>query len=104
MEDVALIAELISLITEIKDIIGDDDDPFASLTDGELGNNDLERVLMYDDDNTALSEISSRLEVIDKRLDCTNQLITEGFGFVCTFSLVILSVKIFAWLFKAAGV
>lgn len=103
MEEVATIAEVIGILNEIKGILGKDD-PLSTLTDGKLGDNDLEQMLMYDKEHTSLAEISSRLEVIDKRLDFTNQLIIQGFGFVGTFAFVLLSVKIFAWLFKVAGV
>lgn len=101
--DGATIAEIIGILTEVKELIGEDD-PMATLTDGILGNNDLEKMLMYDKDNTALSEMSSRLEVIDKRLDCTNQLLSHGFGFICTFVFVACAFKFLNWIYSVLGV
>ncbi len=76
----------------------------TTLTDGELGNNDLETILMYDDENSVYTEISSKLDVIDTRLDWTNKLLSEGFSFVCTFAVLLVAGKFFNWLFRVVGV
>lgn len=103
MEEVATIAEIIGILNELKGILGKDD-PLATLTDGKLGNNDLEQMLMYDKENTALAEMSARLEVIDNRLDCTNQLLSHGFGFICTFVFVACAFKFLNWIYSVLGV
>lgn len=91
------------------DVFLDDDDTaletfVETFTDGDYGNNDLERIFMYDDNYTVFEEISSRLEVIDTRLDYTNRLLSDGFGFVVTFCLVYISGKFIKWIFSALGV
>lgn len=40
--DGATITEIVGILLELKEMIGDDD-PLATLTDGTLGNNDLEK-------------------------------------------------------------
>lgn len=97
---------------DLLDVIINDDsndtgalvEVLETLTDGELGNNDLETILMYDDENSVYNELSSRLEVIDTRLDWTNQLLAEGFGFVWTGIVLYFSIRFFAWLGRVAGV
>lgn len=103
---VMTIEELIRYAVQL--FIDNDDtalDTFVeTFTDGNYGNNDLERIFMYDENYTVFEEISSRLEVIDTRLDYTNRLLCDGFGFVQTFALVLISGKFFKWLFGFLGV
>lgn len=86
-------------------------DLFASLSDGEQGNNDIENILveikdslMYDENYTALSEISSRLELIDTRLDTEFEVINNGMGLIIVSLITILSWKFFGWLFRLVSV
>lgn len=82
------------------------------LTDGELGNNDLEKIFIYSpyDPNdptqvqTVFQEISSRLSLIDRRLDCTNEILTSGFSFIGAFCCCLVSMKFFGWLYNVLGV
>lgn len=82
-----------------------------TFTDDEQGNNDIENILvdiknslMYDEENTSISEISSRLEVIDTRLDKEFQTINYGLSFICTSLIAILSWKFFGWIMRLASV
>lgn len=86
-------------------------DLLVSLSDGEQGNNDIETLLveikdslMYDDEYTALSEISSRLEVIDTRLDKEFEVINDGLGLILTALIAILAWKFFSWIMRLFSV
>lgn len=86
-------------------------DLLVSLSDGEQGNNDIETLLveikdtlMYDDEYTALSEISSRLELIDTRLDKEFEVINLGFSFIITSIVALLSWKFFGWIIRLVSV
>ena len=117
--------EIISAINAIKDLFdksGDGNfdgellpqevtDLLTSFSDGEQGNNDIEDILikikdtlMYDDDYTALSEISSRLELIDTRLDKEFEVINNGLGFIVIALTSILSWKFFSWIMRLFSV
>ena len=107
--------EAIETVKEVLDVVNDNtDDGFfpvevaetlMTLSDGETGNNDVEILLqdiqeslMYDDENTALYEISSRLELIDARLDTEFNALNEGVSFICTALLVMVVCKFFSWI------
>ena len=86
-------------------------DLLVSLSDGEQGNNDIEILLteikdslMYNEDYTALSEISSRLEVIDTRLDTEFEVINNGMGLIIVSLITILSWKFFGWLIRFVSI
>ena len=113
--------QAIQTVKEVLDVVNDNtDDGFfpvevadvlMTLSDGESGNNDVEILLqdikeslMYDEENTALYEISSRLELIDARLDTEFQLANNFFGFVASALLAILSCKFFSWVANLCSV
>ena len=81
-----------------------------TFTDGETNNDlelqlaDIKNSLMYNEDVTALSEISQRLEVIDTRLDREFITLNDCFSFICTALLCFISFKFFNWLFRAFSV
>lgn len=66
-------------------------------TDVETSLEEIKNALMYNEDYTALQEISSRLEVIDTRLDTEFLLVNEFFGLVSTILLCFMSFKFFSW-------
>ncbi len=113
--------EAIQTVKEVLDIVNDNTDGdffpvevaevLMTLSDGEYGNNDVEVVLqdikdslMYDEKYTALSEISSRLELIDARINAEFKLANSFFGFVASALLAILSCKFFSWIANLCSV
>lgn len=111
IETVITISEIADLLKSIFDSDGDGElipqevsDLLKSLSDGEHGNNDLEKLLMYDDEHSALSEISSRLELIDTRLDTEFEVINNGMGLIIVSLITILSWKFFGWLIRLISV
>lgn len=94
----------IETVQNVVDVINENTDNLpAEFTDGEA-NTDIEvylseisNALMYDEENTALYEISSRLEVIDTRLDTEFLVLNECFEFISTVLLTFLSIKFFEW-------
>ncbi len=113
--------QAIQTVKEVLDVVNDNtDDGFfpvevadvlMTLSDGESGNNDVEILLqdikeslMYDEENTALYEISSRLELIDTRINTEFQLANSFFGFVASALLAILSCKFFSWVANLCSV
>lgn len=113
--------EAVTAVKEVVDIIsGNTDgelipqevtDVLKSFGDSEHGNNDIEILLtdikdslMYDDDYTSLQEISSRLELIDTRLDTEFVVINNGLGLIIASLIAILSWKFFSWLMRIVSV
>lgn len=94
METAVTIVEVYQILTQIQELLSDDTelpaevvDVLKTFGDGENGNNDIEKTLvdirdslMYDEENTAIYELSSRLEVIDTRLDREFECINFGLG------------------------
>ncbi|MBE6846167.1 MAG: hypothetical protein E7508_10810 [Ruminococcus sp.] len=95
----------IETVQEVVDVINENtnDGLPAEFTDGEANTDlevylsDISNALMYDEENTALYEISSRLEVIDTRLDTEFLVLNECFGLISTVLLTFLSIKFFEW-------
>ncbi|MCM1328094.1 MAG: hypothetical protein NC253_01510 [Ruminococcus sp.] len=86
-------------------------DLIESFSDGDKSTNDIETLLteikdslMYNEEYTALSEISSRLEVIDTRLDKEFQTLNVGLTFIMTALTAILSWKFLGWLTRLISV
>ena len=114
--DGTTVITIIDIVTAIKQAFGKDGDGgidllpqevvdlLESLSDGEQGNNDIEKLLMYDDEHSALSEISSRLELIDTRLDKEFEVINNGLGFIASSLIALLSWKFFSWLMRLISV
>lgn len=125
MEEVITIVEVFSAIKSIADLFDNDGDGsldgslvpqevvdvLDTFTDGEQGNNDVENILvdikqslMYDEEYTSLSEISARMEVIDTRLDEEFKVINNGFSFIITALITLLSWKFFGWIMRLTSV
>lgn len=125
MEEVGTVLEVIQVLNLIKSLFdknndGDFDgelipqevtDVLKTLGDGEQGNNDVENILieiknslMYNEEYTALSEISSRLELIDTRLDTEFDVINDGMGLIIVSLITILSWKFFGWLVRLVSI
>lgn len=113
--------EAVTAVKEVVDVIsGNTDgelipqeviDVLKSFGDSEQGNNDIEILLtdikdslMYNEDYTALQEISSRLELIDTRLDTEFTVINNGLGLIIASLISILSWKFFSWLMRIVSV
>lgn len=111
LEEVTLL-ELFNLCTTIHDYVSDDIDlpqnvidVLLTFGDDETGNNDIEQTLVeiknslqYDEEYTALEEISSRLEVIDTRLDLEFEVLNFGISVIGTVALAYASGKFLSWL------
>lgn len=119
--DATTVITIIDIVNAIKQAFGGEDgvdllpqevtDMLESLSDGEQGNNDIENLLveikdslMYNEDYTAMQEISSRLELIDTRLDKEFEVINTGLGFIIISLITILSWKFFGWLIRLVSV
>lgn len=118
METVITIAEIAELLNNLFDSDGDGQiipqeavDVLESFGNSKAGDNDIEILLndiktslMYDEENTALYEISSRLEVIDTRLDKGFEMISGAFSIVSTALVTLLCWKFFGWLMRLVSV
>lgn len=125
MEEAATLLEVIEVIQVFIKIFDSDGDGeldgdvippeliemLGTLSDGEQGNNDIENILvdirqnlMYDEENTAISEVSARMEVIDTRLDEEFKVINTGFSFIITALIILLSWKFFGWIMRLTSV
>lgn len=118
VEEVVTILEVYNLCNEIKEFVSDDVDlpvdvieVLKTFGDGENGNNDIEKTLvdirdslMYDNENTSLSEISSRLEVIDTRLDLEFECLNYGIGVIGSVLLAYTSMKFLSWIYRFLAV
>ena len=117
--ELAEIMELLESIKFVVDIIdgntnGDPEflppeviETLESFSDGEHGNNDIENLmidiknsLMYDEENTAIYELSSRLEVIDTRLDTEFEVLNFGISVIGSILFLIASMKFLSWVFR----
>lgn len=112
MEEVVTLLEVYNAVNEVKELVGSETDLSTILDiidnsiDGEI-NTDEERLLseirdslMYDENATALSEISSRLELIDARLDTEFQVLNYGIGVIGSVLLAFTSMKFLSWIFR----
>lgn len=118
MEEIITIVEVYNLCTEILGFVDDEAEVIPpelitvinTFNDGEVSN-DMEKYLeqintslMYNDDVTALSEISQRLEVIDTRLDKEFIALNDCFSFISTALLCFICFKFLNWLVRAFSV
>ena len=113
METAVTVAEVYQLVSSVYDIVADKADEqvmidfVTSLSDGEKGNNDLELILtdirdslQYNEDYTALQELSSRMELIDTRLDLEFECLNFGIGVIDSVLLAYASMKFLSWIFR----
>lgn len=113
METAITIAEVYDLVSNVYDIVSSEVDNqvvvdfVKTLTDSEKGNNDLELILtdirdslQYNEDYTALQEISSRMELIDTRLDLEFECLNFGIGVIGSVLLAYASMKFLSWIFR----
>ncbi len=113
--------EAVQAVKEVVDIINDNTDGqlipqevtdvLKTFGNSQTGDNDIEILLndiksslMYDEKNTALYEISSRLEVIDTRLDKEFEVLNHCFGVVIVGLITIVSWKFFGWIMRLVSV
>ena len=115
MEELITILEVYNAVQEVKELIGSDTDLTTVIDlldnsiDGEI-NTDEEKLLVeirdsltYSEDVTALSEISSRLELIDTRLDTEFEVLNYGIGVIGSVLLAYTSMKFLSWIYRFVG-
>lgn len=120
MEEVVTLVEVFNVVNEILDYVDDDVqvippelvEVLQTFGDDEQGNNDVENLLVeirdnlvydpvLDDEHTsAISEVSQRLEVMDKRLDTEFQTINGFFSLLGSLLLAYFSVKFVTWILR----
>ncbi len=113
MEEIVTLLDVFNLCTTIHDFVSDDVDlpqevidVLATFGDGEA-NNDIEisleeikNSLMYNEEYTALEEISSRLEVIDTRLDYGLTSISLGLSAIISAIYAYASWRFLQWIYS----
>lgn len=112
MEEIITLLEVYNAVQEVKELVGSDTDLSTVIDlldnaiDGEI-NTDEEKLLVeirdsliYSEDCTALSEISSRLELIDTRLDTEFEVLNYGIGVIGSVLLAYTSMKFLSWIFR----
>lgn len=104
--------EVYTLVSEVKSLVetGSDFSELVDLlddnTDGEINTDteilldEVKNSLQYNEDYTALQELSSRLEVIDTRLDLEFQCLNFGIGVIGSVLLSYVSGKFLSWVFR----
>lgn len=119
--DATTVITIFDIVNAIKQAFGGEDgvdllpqevaDMLESLSDGEQGNNDIESLLVeikdsliYNEDYTAMQEISSRLELIDTRLDKEFEVLNGGISLIIVSLITIISWKFFGWIFRLCSV
>lgn len=120
MEEVVTLVEVFQVVNEILDYVDDGVqvippelvEVLQTFGDDEQGNNDVENLLVeirdnlvydpvLDDEHTsAISEVSQRLEVMDKRLDTEFQTINGFFSLLGSLLLAYFSVKFVTWILR----
>lgn len=114
MEEVVTLVEVFNICTSILDFVEDDVDLpvdvveiLKTFGDGEEGNNDIEQTLVeiknslqYDEQYTALEEISSRLEVIDTRLDYGFTSISLGLSAIISAIYAYATWRFLQWIYN----
>jgi len=118
--EVITILEVYNAVNDVLEIVRSDDDNLPAevidvlrtFGDSEQGNNDVENLLVeirdnlvydpvLDDEHTsAISEVSQRLEVMDKRLDTEFQTINGFFSLLGSLLLAYFSVKFVTWILR----
>lgn len=104
--------EIYNLVLDVKTLVDSKDDlsDLVNLlddnSDGQI-NTDTEKLLseiknslQYNEDYTALQELSSRLELIDTRLDLEFECLNYGIGVIGSVLLAYTSMKFLSWIFR----
>lgn len=105
LEVYTLVSEVKSLVeagndfSELVDLLDDNIDG-ENTTDTEILLEDIKNSLQYDEDNTALQELSSRMELIDARLDAEFEVLNFGIGVIGSVLLAYTSGKFLSWIFR----
>lgn len=100
-----LVSEVKSLVetgsdfSELVDLLDDNSDGEIN-TDTELLLDEVKNSLQYNEDYSALQELSSRLEVIDTRLDAEFEVLNFGIGVIGSVLLAYTSGKFLSWIFR----
>lgn len=112
MEEVITILEVYNAVQEVKELVGADDDLSQLVdildnsldgemnTDTEILLSDIKNSLQFNEDVSALGEISSRLELIDTRLDLEFEALNFGIGVIGSVLLAYTSMKFLSWIFR----
>lgn len=113
MEETAItLLEVYNLVQDVKTLVDQKDDLSQLVdllednSDGQI-NTDTEKLLseiknslQYNEDYTALQELSSRLELIDTRLDLEFECLNYGIGVIGSVLLAYTSMKFLSWIFR----
>lgn len=113
MEETAItLLEVYNLVQDVKTLVDQKDDLSQLVdllednSDGQI-NTDTEKLLseiknslQYNEDYTALQELSSRLELIDTRLDLEFECLNYGIGVIGSVLLAYSSMKFLSWIFR----
>lgn len=105
LEVYTLVSEVKSLVeagsdfSELVDLLDDNSDGDIN-TDTEILLQDIKNSLQYDEDYTALQELSSRLELIDTRLDLEFECLNFGIGVIGSCLLAYVSGRFLSWIFR----
>ncbi len=111
LEEVVTLYEVYQAVQSVKDLIATDDNTalieFLELSsDGEINTDteilleNIKNSLQYDDEYTALEELSSRLELIDTRLDLEFECLNFGIGVIGSVLLAYVSTKFITWILR----
>ena len=111
MEEIITLLEVYNAVQEVKSLVADDDfsvlvDILDDNLDGEINTDteiileDIKNSLQYDEDNTAFQELSSRMELIDARLDAEFEVLNFGIGVIGSVLLAYTSGKFLSWIFR----
>lgn len=111
MEEVITLLEVYNAVQEVKSLVGGDDisrlvDILDDNIDGEVNTDselileEIKNSLQYNEDYTALQELSSRLELIDTRLDLEFECLNFGIGVIGSCLLAYVSGKFLSWIFR----
>ncbi len=112
--EILQILEIVQGIQEVTDIINGNTENaliptetlyvINSFADGEANTDvettleDIKDIFMYNEEYTVFEEMSSRLELIDARLDTEFTVLNEFYGFCGCTLLTVISLKFFSWL------
>lgn len=86
-------------LSQLVDLLDDNSDGQIN-TDSEKLLSDIKNSLQYNEDYTALQELSSRLELIDTRLDLEFECLNFGIGVIGSVLLSYTSMKFLSWIFR----
>lgn len=99
VQDVKMLVDQKDDLSELVDLLDDNSDGEIN-TDSEKLLSEINDSLHFNEDYTALQELSSRLEVIDTRLDLEFECLNFGIGVIGSVLLAYTSMKFLSWLFR----